>query len=274
MTPSGTISSPARLQAVKRLSSSVLLHEYRHAAIARHARPGQFVQMQTSPGLEPFFRRPMSIFGADSRKGVFTVVFAVVGKGTRCLARARVGDELSVVGPLGNWFILPRGCTHAVLVAGGVGLPPVDFWARNLVGSKKPASRLRVTLLIGARSDRERIRVPAVPGVQRAWSTDDGSFGFRGTVIDLLRKRQQEEDWPVAGTAVYGCGPIAMLKALQAWMIEHGYWGQLSLEGLMPCGFGVCSGCVVRSARAEEGYEKFLRMCHDGPVFDVAEVSL
>jgi len=274
MTPSGKTHSPARLLAVRRLSDSVFLQVYGQAHIARGAKPGQFVQMQTSAGLDPFFRRPMSIFAAEPKQGTFSVVFAVVGKGTRRLALAKVGDELAVIGPLGNTFTLPRRCSHAILVAGGVGLPPLDFWARHLLRTGGKKAKPEVTLLLGARSDWERIKVPAARGIRRLWSTDDGSFGFRGTVVDLLKKLHTEERWPVEETAVYGCGPTPMLRALQEWVLAQGYRGQLSLEGLMPCGFGVCSGCVVSGRPEREGYERFVRVCYDGPVFEAGEVSL
>ena len=123
-------------------------------------------------------------------------------------------------------------------------------------------------------ADAERIRTPRITSVRRIWSTDDGSFGFKGNVVELLKDVHRRENWPPSAMAVYGCGPTPMLKALQGWMLDKGYGGQLSLECLMPCGFGVCSGCVVESRPDKTGYDRFVRVCYDGPVFDVGEIKL
>ena len=268
-----TTGNTARLLKKRFLSDTVVVHTFHHPHIARRGKPGQFVQILTSSGIEPYFRRPMSIFATDPEKETFSVLYAIVGPGTRHLAGTAIGEKLSIIGPLGNTFSIPRRCRHAVLVAGGVGLPPLDFWARHLRAAKKK-KLLQVTMLVGARSDAERICTPHIKSVRRLWSTDDGSFDLRGTVIDLLRKVHSEENWPREETAIYGCGPAPMLKALQKWMLSHGYRGQLSLEELMLCGFGVCSGCVVEARPAKQGYDRFRRVCYDGPVFDAREVSL
>jgi len=246
---------------------------FHHLQIARNARPGQFVQILTSIGLEPFLPRPMSVFSTQPREGTFAILCAVIGPATERLARLAIGDELPIIGPLGNVFTFPRNCEHAVLVAGGVGLPPLDFWARrlNTIKRKNPPE---ITLLIGARSNTERPRIAKINGVRRWWSTDDGSFGFHGNVVQLLQHLHTENRWPIEKTVIYGCGPRPMLQALQKWIIENDYPGQLSLEEMMACGFGVCSGCAVPVRPAREGYEKYKRVCYDGPVFDAREVFL
>ena len=274
LTACSTTSSTARLLKTTFLRDTIVIHTFHHPRIARQGKPGQFVQILTSAEITPFFRRPMSIFATNPRKETFSILCAVVGLGTRLLAKAAVGDELSIVGPLGNTFSLPRRCSHVVLVAGGVGLPPLAYWARHLIAAKPKGVRPQVTVLAGARSNAERICIPPIKSARCFWSTDDGSYGFKGTAIDLLKKVHGEENWPADGTAIYGCGPTPMLKALQEWIMEAGYWGQFSLEALMPCGFGVCSGCVVEARLEQEGYNRFRRVCYDGPVFGAREVIL
>jgi dihydroorotate dehydrogenase electron transfer subunit len=252
--------------------TSRILH-FHQQQIARRGKPGQFVEILTVPGLDPFLRRPMSIFSTDPAKGTFAILFAVVGPGTRWLDQLTTGAELSIIGPFGNTFSLPRGCRHAVLVAGGVGLPPLDFWARRLATAQRKTP-LQLTMLIGARCAAARLRVPRIKSVRRHWSTDDGSSGFHGNVVELLDQISRQKKWEPKHATIYGCGPAPMLRALQNWMIEHQFHGQLSLEEMMACGFGVCSGCVVRSNPEQEGYDRFKRVCYDGPVFDSREVLL
>ncbi len=254
-------------------SATAYILTFLHRPIARQAQPGQFVQVLTAPGIEPFLPRPMSVFSTVPRQGTFSILFAVVGRGTAQLAGLDAGAELPVLGPLGNTFTLPDGCRHVLLVAGGVGLPPLDFWARRLMANKKK-SPPDITLLVGARSKTERLRVPKIDGVQRLWSTDDGSFGFHGNVVQLLDKAFSEKKRSPAETMVYGCGPVPMLRALQGWLAQNHCRGQLSLEEMMACGFGVCSGCVVAANPACDGYDKYKRVCYDGPVFDAREVLL
>lgn len=254
-------------------STTAYILTFHHRLIARQAQPGQFVQILTTPGIEPFLPRPMSVFSTEPRQGTFSILFAVVGPGTARLAGLATGAELPVLGPLGNTFTLPDGCRHVLLVAGGVGLPPLDFWARRLITNKNTTPP-NITLLVGARNAAARLRLPKIAGVRRAWSTDDGSFGFHGNVVQLLDKTYSEKSWSPAEMMVYGCGPAPMLRALQVWLAQNQCRGQLSLEEMMACGFGVCSGCVVAANPARDGYDKYKRVCYDGPVFDAREVLL
>jgi len=215
----------------------------------------------------------MSVYATDPSAGTFSILFAVVGKGTGNLMQIKHGEELGVHGPLGNAFTLPRGTKRMILVAGGVGLPPLDFWARSVATSAKKKIP-EIQLLFGARTADQIIRTPRTKSVRYHFATDDGSRGFHGTVIDLLAHLKQKASWTVETTVIYGCGPTPMLKALQSWIIKNNFEGQLSLEELMPCGFGVCSGCVVPARPADEGYDRYVRVCHDGPVFGAREIAL
>jgi len=272
MTQLSIIDRPAKLVSRKKIRSTVYCDTFHLPAVARRAKPGQFIQVLSNPGLEPFFRRPMSVYAADPQQGTFSILYAIIGTGTRHLADLRKNDEITIFGPLGNWFTLPRGCKQVVLVAGGVGLPPLEFFARDLCYRRKNPPH--IVLLAGSRDNQSRLQTPKIPKITRHWCTDDGSFGHHGTTIDLLQSLHQKEAWPIATTAMYGCGPTPMLRALQQWTLAAGYAGYVSLEEMMPCGFGVCSGCVVPAGPGATGYDTFKRVCHDGPIFDVREVQL
>ena len=266
---------PYQIEAPIRSHTRVGEFEYEmrlHAPpVAREAAPGQFVQVRYSDGPGPFARRPFSVFHTDPAAGDFTIVYLARGGFTSGMRHLCDGMTLSVVGPLGNRFRPEEGpgLVH-VLVAGGVGAPPLYFLAREMLASGTPAGSLRV--INGARSrghlvamrEFEALEVPLVT------TTDDGSAGRQGIVTEALR-----DILPPLGAAarVATCGPTAMMRAVAEVCAEHGAPCLVSVETVMPCGLGVCMGCVVkqRDPLAEEGF-RYVRACHEGPVFDASEV--
>jgi NAD(P)H-flavin reductase len=173
-----------------------------------------------------------------------------VGPGTRRLCELEPGEELLLVGPLGNGFTRPRDGRGPLLVGGGVGIAPLAIWqdelelpAPALLGFRDRAHAAGAALLLGA---------PVV-------ATDDGSVGHHGLVTDLLDEQLDSRSEQVE---VYACGPPAMLEAVRAMCAERAVPAQLALESGMACGFGACFGCVVETV---EGY---VRLCLDGPVLD------
>jgi NAD(P)H-flavin reductase len=220
-------------------------------------RPGQFVMVRAQSGWDPLLPRAFSLWGAGPGKEV-RVLLKVVGRGTARLAALRAGDEVTVHGPLGRPFeIEPEAKTH-LLVAGGIGIVPLLPLAHTLAG-------LRTLLLFGGRTSADHPGAPEFAGLaELRLATDDGSAGHRGFVTDLLVEHLRREPSP----AVYACGPDAMLARVAALCREAGVPGRLSLEAPMACGYGVCLGCVVRTAH---GYR---RVCAEGPVFPATEVYL
>ncbi len=221
--------------------------------------PGQFAMVRVGDGLEPLLRRPFSLHRVD-RSGEFELMFRVVGGGTRRLARARVGDRLDVLAPLGRGFDLAD--ERPVLVGGGVGVAPLLFLAEALLDRG-----LRPTLLLGGRTDRDLLchddfRCLAVP---YRLATEDGSLGEAGRVTRLL---QPELTRGGEAPAVYACGPAPMLAAVAALCRGRAARCQVSLEASMACGIGACLGCVA--PRPGGGY---LRVCKEGPVFDAGQVA-
>ncbi len=233
-------------------------------ALAEQAQPGQFVQVRVTATYDPLLRTPLSMHDCDPAQGTLTLLYQTVGTSTRMLSRLQAGTEVDVLGPLGHGFVLPehgeRG--SAILLAGGIGVAPLLFLARELV--KK---HIDTSLLFGARSAADLVGIADFEqiGVTVTCCTNDGSQGISGNVIDLLDNYLQSH---VAGR-VFACGPIPMLKALQGLAKQRDLAAQLSLEAYMACGLGACLGCAVAVPGGG-----FAHVCTDGPVFKESEVEL
>lgn len=234
----------------------------------KRIRPGQFVHVKTGSGLDPFFRRAFSIAGVDT-DGHLVIIYKIVGKGTALLGDLKKDDTVDIIGPLGNSFSPPSKKQTAVIAAGGVGLPPLLYFAASLREKNHPADKIlffyggrtRDDLL--KRSEIKNLGIPFYP------CTDDGSFGFHGLITEAIGKKLTELD--PATTTIYGCGPEPMLAALQDLAIKHSFSGELSLEAPMPCGIGVCLGCIKPRLGKPNSY---VRVCYEGPVFPIGEVRL
>lgn len=230
----------------------------RAPAIARRARPGQFVTVRIPGRDAPFWRRPFSICRAA--RGRVELLIKVVGPGTLALAALRAGDGLDVLGPLGCGFTL-AGREDRILVGGGYGIAPLLFLAERLrEGGRK------VTVLQGGRCAedlllRQEFKLSGAPVV---CTTEDGSAGRRGRVTVLLEERLHAGRGPVR---IAACGPHAMLAAVAKLAARYEAPAEVSLEALMACGLGVCNGCVQKVAGV------YRRVCHDGPVFAAQEVA-
>jgi len=230
-------------------------------AVAKAAKPGHFLMVKVSDGMEPLLRRPLSIHRVGAAAGTVELLYEVVGPGTGILSQKKAGDHLSVIGPLGNTFSFNAKTpdAHAVLVAGGMGVAPLMFLAQRLKADT-------VTVLIGARTSAHVLCASDFRklGCDVRIATDDGSSGFHGRVTGLLdtilaRKAQ-------AVPALYGCGPKPMLKAMSGLCGSYGAAAQISLESHMACGIGACLGCVIQTRQG------FQRVCKEGPVFQADEV--
>ena len=242
--------------------------------IARRAYPGQFVMLQVRGGSQPLLRRPMSICRVvPGQPGRIEILYKVVGEGTAYLSRQQVGMSLQVLGPLGRGFRLPRRARRArsrpVLVSGGVGIAIFPFLADALA-----RSGLKPRLLFGARSRRDLVGLSYFRNLKMAiaLATEDGSLGHKGYVTRLLDPILAEEDGGVP-LELYVCGPTPMMRAVAEMALAAGVSCQLALEAHMPCGIGVCLGCVVRPGMGHEE-DPYRRVCTEGPVFEASEVIL
>jgi dihydroorotate dehydrogenase electron transfer subunit len=250
-----------------RLSTDYNLLALAAPAIARAARPGQFVMVKTATGLEPLLRRPFSLFEilrnhAGEPCG-FTLLSKRVGMGTGQLYDARPGDRLACLGPLGLPFDVVAPPSEAWMVAGGVGLAPFA----TLVDALR-ARGTRTTLFYGARRAEDLFCTDVFSGkdIDIVTATEDGSQGHRGFVTAPLREALVMRRAGSAPLQIYACGPTPMMRAVTELASAHGQPCLVSLEQVMGCGMGGCYSCVVRVRQGADAH--FVRSCVNGPVFD------
>jgi dihydroorotate dehydrogenase electron transfer subunit len=212
---------------------------------------GQFYMLATAErwgggeAERPFLPRAFSVLRAGEG-GELQFLIEDVGPGTKRLCEVEPGEDLLLVGPLGNGFTAPREDREALLVGGGVGVAPLAIWQDEL----RPAT----PVLVGFRDAPHAAGAAILTNASVA--TDDGSVGHHGLVTDLLEEALDEHDH----AEVYACGPPPMLEAVREMCAHRGVPAQLALESGMACGFGACFGCVVPTV---DGY---VRLCLDGPV--------
>jgi dihydroorotate dehydrogenase electron transfer subunit len=228
-------------------------------------KPGQFVHLKI-PQCRIYFRRAFSVYDINREEKSIDIIFKVFGRGTSAMARMKKGDRVDILGPLGNGFTLPRKTEWAIMIAGGIGMPPIYLLARRLLERKHRSDRM--VFFYGANTKSELADIGRVRrlGIKVIATTVDGSAGARGmvtvAVTDWLQSHQGQKK-------IFACGPEGMLQAIDSLALERKIHGQLSLEAPMPCGVGICLGCV-RPLRSG-GYT---RVCRDGPVYDIGEVKL
>ncbi len=231
---------------------------------AGEARPGQFISMYTNDGTK-LLPRPISICEIDREAGALRVVYRVTGRntGTEQFSQMKAGDILSIVGPLGNGFPLERAAgKRAFLMGGGIGVPPILELAKELDCGKKQ-------IIAGYRDSQTFLREEFEKNGELYISTEDGSAGVKGNVLDAVREYGLEAD------IIYACGPTPMLRAIKAYAQEHDIECYISLEERMACGIGACLGCVCQT-REKDAHSNVnnKRICKDGPVFLATEVEI
>ncbi len=229
-------------------------------SIVRKIHPGQFVHIRVRDGLEPFLRRPFSVYRAQKYVEIF---YEAVGPGTKILSLKKKGDPLDVLGPVGRPFERPpAGTKQVVMIAGGIGVAP--FLILSDVLKKK--KNLELVLLYGGRTRGHVFNMKEFKknGCRVHVATDDGSVGTRGRVDKLFSKIVLNP----RATFIYTCGPDPMMAAVQKFARQHGIKGQAACEEVMACALGACLGCSVRTTKG------FRTVCHDGPAFDLQEVIL
>lgn len=217
--------------------------------IAHQAQPGQFVMVRCGKKGEYQLRRPLSIHQWEDDK--IALLFQVVGGGTLWLSQRTTGDEIDLLGPLGNGFSIHPESKKLLMIAGGIGIAPLRFLADEAV--KKDLS---VTLLYGTPTAAQLY--PHLPKAELVTATEDGSAGKNGMITDLLPDFTKEAD------QICACGPLAMYKTM-ARMTELKNV-QISLEVRMGCGLGVCYGCTVKTRKG------LRQVCKDGPIFELNDI--
>jgi dihydroorotate dehydrogenase electron transfer subunit len=227
--------------------------------LSSKAKPGQFINIRVDSNY-PLLRRPFSIFNVEENK--ISIVFNVIGTGTKLLARKKIGDTIDVVGPCGNDFLafVDGSFDTAIFVAGGIGVAPFTFFTKKL-----PAEKQLVTYLGGRHSD--LIVEKGLRNIKVA--TDDGSRGFHGTVLDLIKSDLSKNKY---GTMrFFLCGPTRMMKAVADFAKENGVSCYASLECDMACGIGLCQGCNIEMTGGEKKYKL---VCKEGTIFETQSVKI
>lgn len=254
------------VESVREVGENIFILQMDRAEMVAQCQPGQFLNIRIQAGTEPLLRRPFSISRVD--RNHLEVMFNAVGCGTRQLAQKKLGDLVDVLGPLGTPFEISGNYEIALLVAGGMGVAPFPILTQHLYLAGK-----EIRTFVGARAKGQLV-TRNLESVQVA--TDDGSAGFKGTVVDLLKINIG--NYKSERFMIFGCGPTPMLKALTAFVSQAGIPCQVSLECAMACGFGICQGCPVERSHGldetEEPTTKYALVCKNGPVFNAADVII
>ena len=232
--------------------------------IAAEAKPGQFVSLYTNDPSK-LLPRPISLCEIDKEKGRIHLVYRVTGAGTGTaeFSRLKAGDTVSAIGPLGNGFPLEKAEGKRVfLMGGGIGVPPILELAKAMKCEKKQ-------ILAGYRDCHTFLKEEFEAAGTLYISTEDGSVGTKGNVMDAIRENDLKADM------IFACGPTPMLRAIKNYAEANGIECYISLEERMACGIGACLACVCKS-REKDAHSNVnnKRICKDGPVFLSTEVEI
>lgn len=230
-------------------------------SLAEQAKPGQFIAVY--PKAESMLLpRPISICETDAKKQQLRIVYRIAGKGTREFSAYRAGDEIAVMGTLGNGFPMEAAAgKKAFLIGGGIGIPPILQLAKELACEKQ--------IIVGYRDSQLFLKDELEQYGSFYAATEDGSAGTKGNVMDVIQTQGLEAD------VIYACGPMPMLRAIKRYAEEQGLEAYISLEERMACGVGACLGCVCKTTKKDaHSHVNNARICTDGPVFEAKEVDI
>ncbi len=261
----------------KKVSADCYKMTFESKEIACRVKPGQFLHIKCSDTYDPLLRRPISIHSI--KNNVIGILYKVVGRGTGLLSKKTSGDPIDVIGPLGNGFDyqLLANCQLPILVGGGIGIAPLYFLAQRLTEQCS-----NITVLIGASNKCNILCIDEFKKLdcKVKVSTDDGSDGINGTVVDLLKKELVPENSKLKTQnlklKIFTCGPVPMLRQVHQLVSKYNVSSQVSLERQMACGIGACMGCTIKTQNHPESLrdktQNYKQVCKDGPVFDIKEI--
>lgn len=233
------------------------------------SRPGQFVMLRGDWGRDPLLPRPISLLSV-APEGRADLLAKSIGRGTRLLEGASPGTRVSLLGPLGNGFPEPTADGLDLLVAGGVGMPPL-FMQAELASRRGLVDRCE--MIYGGRTARDLVLLGEMRGLglSACLATEDGSLGRRGRVTAALEARidHHRATNRQRKLRVFACGPKEMLWAVARMAETHGIECYLSMEEQMACGIGVCLGCAIPTRS-----RPFRYVCSDGPVFPASDLVI
>ena len=231
-------------------------------SLSKDALPGQFAMLYPKDA-STLLPRPISI--CEITDNALRFVFRVAGKGTKEFSGYKAGDEITLMGPVGNGYPLDKAAgKKCVLLGGGIGVPPVLELSKQL--SKKGCD---VTVICGYRDSNLFLKEDFEKYAKLLVATEDGSFGTKGNVMDAIKAGDISPD------VIYACGPMPMLRAIKRYAYDKGIDAFISLEERMACGVGACLGCVVKTKDVDHhSHVNNARVCTEGPVFEAKEVEI
>lgn len=216
-------------------------------------------------------RRPFSFADVLIRPDFvqLDIMYAVLGPATLRMTTIRPGEQISIIGPLGNGFSIPPRKTTALLIAGGIGAVPIHHLAKYI---KEHHGNIKTVTFTGAKTADDLPFRPVSDDTNSFIATDDGSEGYNGFVTNCLAQWLSNNRPAADETIIYACGPEVMLAEAAKIADKMQINCQVSLERMMACGIGLCQSCAVK-CRAEGSNEEIYKLCcKDGPVFDSCEV--
>ena len=270
--------------------------------LAAAARPGQFVCVYPKDK-STLLPRPISICEVNADRTALRLVYRIAGQGTAEFSRYRAGDDIAILGTLGNGFLEAVGIDslagsmvqddveitadkmfsgkQVFLMGGGIGIPPMvqlaktlyELMSRETAAGGVPADgqdvKDRIRIIVGYRDAQTFLREDLEQYGKVYIATEDGSVGTKGNVMDAIAGNGLSAD------KIFACGPMPMLRAIKAYAGEKDIPAYISLEEHMACGVGACLGCVVKTREVDHhSHVHNARICTDGPVFEAKEVEI
>ncbi len=229
--------------------------------LAKQAHPGQFIGVFPK-NKSTILPRPISICEVNEQKTALRIVYRIAGQGTKEFSAYGKGDEVEILGILGNGFPLEAGKGKKVfLMGGGIGVPPILQLAKELEAQKQ--------VVVGYRDGNLFLKEDLDKYSEVYVATEDGSVGTKGNVINAIEENALDAE------VIYACGPMPMLRAIKRYAEKQQVKAYISLEEHMACGVGACLGCVVKTKEVDHhSHVHNARICTDGPVFDAEEVDI
>lgn len=221
-------------------------------SLAKEMKPGQFLELKS----QTLLRKPISIFDCDQEQGIVSIIYQIRGLGTKALSEKVEGEDLDLIGPLGQGFTIDQG--EMLIVGGGIGIPPLYY-----LGKKLKEQGAQLTFVLGFNSQQDVFGIKDFEALGKtSVTTMDGSYGIKGHVGAVLGDLNAQDF-----SRIYSCGPTPMLSYVK----QYGALGdvEVSLEAYMGCGVGACLSCVCELTNGD-----YARVCQDGPVFKGKEVVL
>lgn len=246
---------------MEKLAPSIYKMTISSEYVAQNAKPGQFVNVKCSEGINALLRRPISICDVDREKNAFDIVFQIKGIGTEYLAQKPVGSKVDIIAPLGNPFQVSPQYKRVAVVGGGIGVFPLLY----LLKQYKEADR---SAFLGFRNREFAVLTNEFENAAQKLqvSSDDGSIGHKGLITDLLQKDLEKGSFDI----IFTCGPTPMIRKVAQMAEDYNVKCQVSLEQRMGCGIGACLVCACKTRLGEDW--EYSHVCKDGPVFWSEEI--